>query len=117
MKIILVLLLSVSFNILNAQRKTMNLIISIDNEVLYASPRNTSIVIVKNGGSRDTVKGDYNPGILSIDSIDYIRLIEGKNDSIMFVTFLYSTYKCEKDYRKFYEIQISKRWFENYFNI
>lgn len=89
----------------------MDFIISIDEEIPTGS-LSTFRIIAQTRNGYDTLKVDYYPGSLNMDSIDYSRLLDSSAKSI-YLAFSYVDREGKYDYK----IELKKRWLEQYFFI
>lgn len=116
-KIVASIILLCSFSIrLNAQKKDINFIISIDGDIVTSNLSGFKLVAVLRDGVEQTVKSDYYPGNLSVSEVDYNMLLD-TNTRTVFIVFDYVE-RCrnfDKTYN--YKIDLKKGWLTNYYYI
>jgi len=105
-----IFLCQVSFS----QKKVINLIITIDREIVENA--NTYFVIVDTiSNKNDTIRADYYPGHLSIEETDFNRIMKNYN-----VIFYIGKGKYVEGYgyiSRNYEIDFRRKWFSNAYSL
>ncbi len=116
-KIVIGLLFVLCVIDVNAQehkKKELDFIIMIDGDIklTYALPE----IRFKRNGVSETIITNYYPGNLSLEYVDYEKLIEDETVDI-YIEFTYYEY-IETEQRIYnYEIELKKPWLKDYYNI
>lgn len=97
-------------------QKSINLIISIDNQVVVGSLSNIKLDIIKDDETKEVFKLNYSPGDLSITDSNY-SMILSHSIKQMILTFNHSEYCKGEQKTYYYEIEFKKSWIENQFTV
>lgn len=100
---------------LNAQTN-INLIITIDNEVVIGSISGMKLMAIEEDGRKEVMKADYYPGNLSISEEDYQRL-NNPHIKTVYLVFNYTESQAGNVKIYSYDIDMKKAWLKNYFHI
>lgn len=113
-KIVLILIHIFSSVLIFSQQdyKNINFVISIDEDIVIGSVSQVKMIVNKLNKSKEIIKVNYVPGDLSIEKVDYEKLLSDDTESF-YLNFNY-TGCCNKEDN--YEIELKKGWLElNYF--
>jgi hypothetical protein len=102
-------------NTIRAQ-KNINLILSIDDNIVTNSFSNIRIISISNTGETQTIEADYHPGNLSLKQSDYEKLLDSSIKTV-FLAFDYKEYchNIQQNYN--YKIDLNKGWLGHYYFI
>ncbi len=111
---LLCLLCMVDANAQDSNKKELDFIIMIDGDIqlTYALPK----IRFKRDGVSETIITNYYPGNLSLEYVDYEKLIEDKTVDI-YIDFAYYEYIGTEQKIYNYEIELKKPWLKDYYNI
>lgn len=116
-RVLFLLLLIFCFTYVYGQdeRKELDFIIMIDEDIAIGSISQLQIKIVSDD-KEDILEANYYPGNLSIKQPDYGRLLSAHTKAI-FLKFAYSVHDDKNQEIYHYEIELRKPWLEDYFNV
>lgn len=97
-------------------QKDINLIISIDDNIVVGSMSRLRLIASLENGNEQILEANYYPGNLSLKQADYDKLLNA-NVKTVFLAFDYSE-RCEnKQHTYNYKIDLQKGWLEHYYYI
>jgi len=117
-KLVIILAINIMFfSQVAGQNKKDNIdfIIVIDGNIASGSIMSPHFKVV-GGGKSSVMEIKYYPGNLSLDTMDYSRLMSKDIDSI-YLVFTYYQYVGQKQLTYNYEIELKKEWLKDYFDI
>lgn len=115
MKLTYTLILLLSCLRMQAQ-KNINLIVTIDNQIVIGSMSGVKLLAVDTIGRKDSISADYYPGNLSIGESAYQKLNSAEIQTI-YLLFDYIELKGDRMKNYSYQIDLKKGWLKNYFHI
>lgn len=113
--LILILVLS-SFVMFSQVNKSLNVIISIDNDIPHGSITNVKFELKRTDSTTETIRGNYYPGNLLISQNDFEKLMD-KNVRSLNLMFSNEDYKEEPKRIENYIIEIKNFWLQSKYNI
>ena len=100
---------------LNAQ-KDINMIISIDDDIVVGSLSGLKLVATTTNGSKETISADYYPGNLALSEKGYKMLLDTGIKAI-YLVFNYTELQPQMQRSYSYEIDLNKGWLQHYYYI
>lgn len=116
MKIFIYILIAVICTTDMQAQKNINLIVSIDDNIVVGSLSRLRLITSSENGIEQTVEADYSPGNLSLKQSDYEKLLDTSIKTV-FLAFDYNEH-CKNKQRIYnYKIDLKKGWLQHYYYI
>lgn len=93
--------------------KDLNFIIVIDDEIIEGG----IICFSVHDKAGNIYSAYYSPGNLSISQSDYHKMMSEDNNKTLFLSFTYDSYQGTNNNIYTYNIELSKMYFKEYYNI
>ena len=96
--------------------KNFNFSIVIDEQVNYGIISGLNLSLSMNNGGMETIAATYYPGNLSLNFLDYKKILDGDVKTVQ-ISFNYTEYCNDKEFANSYNIDIKKAWLTHDFYI
>jgi len=115
-KIFFILSLAITSGTIYCQNsiKSLDFILVIDENIAIGSITSLQLEVI--GDTENIVHANYFPGSLSMNVVDYAKLLSETTKAI-YLKFTYFEYHNKKQEVYNYEIEIKKAWLSDYYNI